>query len=660
MEKSQGVESPQPGEGIKGEALDQSIESSQDYLLSVQNGEGYWVDELEANVTISAEYVFFMHFTGRLDPVKQDKVVNYLLHKQREDGSWPLFYGGLCDINSTVESYMALKMAGLPADREEMVRARQAVFANGGIKKTRVFTKMFLAMFGQLSWDDCPAVPVEIILFPNWFPFNIYEISSWSRGTVVPLSVVRSFEPVHELPEGHDVQELFTEKDQDLDFKPNGLPFTSWRDTFIYLDRFIKFVGKFPFKPLRKKALRKVEEWTLGHQEDEGDFAGIQPAMFNALLALHLLGYPKDHPACVKGLEAVDRFMLEKDGRLWMQACVSPLWDTAICANALLDSELPTDHPALVRAGEWIISKQVTKRGDWQVKNPNAEPGGWAFEFYNELYPDTDDTAEIMLFLNRVEITDNRWKLSECQRAMDWLLSMQSKSGGWGAFDVDNDKEVLNEVPFADHKALLDPATVDVTSRILWMLAKWGFNKQHPQVKRAIEFIKERQEIDGCWFGRWGVNYIYGTFLALNGLRAIGEDMKDRFSRKAVRWLESHQNEDGGWGETCQSYTEPSLRGRCKSTASQTAWALLGLIAADEAQSSVVERGVAYLIDTQKNSGEFSGSWWEDEFTGTGFPIHFFIKYHMYQHFFPLMALSRYRQAINSEANKQPLAVGGS
>jgi squalene-hopene/tetraprenyl-beta-curcumene cyclase len=646
IEKPQGVESAQLGEGVKGEALDQSIESSQDYLFSVQNDEGYWVDELEANVTISAEYIFFMHFTGRLDPVKQDKVVNYLLHKQREDGSWPLFYGGLCDINSTVESYVALKMAGLPADREEMVRARQAIFANGGIKKTRVFTKMFLAMFGQLSWDDCPAVPVEIILFPNWFPFNIYEISSWSRGTVVPLSVVRSFEPVHKLPEGYDVQELFTEKDQNLDFKPNGLPFTNWRDTFIYLDRFVKFIGKFPFKPLRKKALHKVEEWTLGHQEDEGDFAGIQPAMFNALLALHLLGYPKDHPACVKGIEAVDRFMLEKDGRLWMQACVSPLWDTAICANALLDSGMPIDHPALVRAGEWIISKQVTKRGDWQVKNPKANPGGWAFEFYNELYPDTDDTAEILLFLNRVEITDNRWKLSECQRAMDWLLSMQSKSGGWGAFDVDNDKEVLNEVPFADHKALLDPATVDVTSRILWMLAKWGFNKQHPQVKRAIEFVKERQEIDGCWFGRWGVNYIYGTFLALNGLRAIDEDMQDRFSRKAVRWLESHQNEDGGWGETCQSYTEPSLRGRCKSTASQTAWALLGLIAADEAQSSVVERGVAYLIDTQKKSGDFSGSWWEDEFTGTGFPIHFFIKYHMYQHFFPLMALSRYRRAL--------------
>ncbi|MZH45416.1 MAG: squalene--hopene cyclase [Nitrospinae bacterium] len=630
--------------------LDRSIERSREFLLSRQTEEGYWVDELEANVTISAEYIFFMHFTDRLDLAKQEKVVKYLLHQQREDGSWPLFHGGLCDINSTVESYMALKMAGLPADREEMVRARQAIFANGGIKNTRVFTKIFLAMFGQISWDVCPAVPVELILFPNWFPFNIYEISSWSRGTVVPLSVVRSFEPVHDLPEGCDVQELFTKNDQDLDFKPSGLPFTSWRDTFIYLDRLIKTVGKFPWKPFRKKALRKVEEWTLDHQEEEGDFGGIQPAMFNSLLAFHLLGYSRDHAACVKGMEAVDRFMLEKDGRMWMQACVSPLWDTAICSNALLDSGLPSNHPALVKSAEWIISKQVVKRGDWQVKNPDAEPGGWAFEFYNELYPDTDDTAEILLFLNRAEVPDNRWKLSECHRAMDWLLSMQSKNGGWGAFDVDNDKEVLNEVPFADHKALLDPPTVDVTSRIIWMLAKWGFTKDHPRVKRALEFVKDRQELDGCWFGRWGVNYIYGTFLALNGLKAIGEDMKAPFSRKAVRWLESHQNEDGGWGETCQSYAEPSLRGRGQSTASQTAWALLGLLAAGEEHSPVVEKGVRYLIETQKDSGEFSGSWWEEEFTGTGFPIHFFIKYHMYQHFFPLMALSRYRRSTTESS----------
>ena len=625
--------------------LNRSIEQSRNYLLSRQHEQGYWVDELEANVTISAELIFFMHFTDRLDTERQKKIVNYLLYMQRDDGSWPLFHGGLCDINSTVESYMALKMAGISADHEAMVRARNAIHKNGGIKNTRVFTKIFLAMFGQISWDVCPAIPMEIILLPNSFYFNIYEISSWSRGTVVPLSLVRSLEPVHSLPLGLDVQELFTEKDRDLYFKPSSLPFTSWSDTFIYLDRIIKQVGKFPWKPFRKIAIRKIEKWILNHQEEEGDWAGIQPAMFNSLLALHCLGYSKKNPACVKGMQAVDRFLLEKDDRLWMQACVSPLWDTAICLNALMDSGMPTDHPALVKAGEWILSKQVVKRGDWEIKNPTAEPGGWAFEFYNELYPDTDDTAEILLALNRINIPNTRYKLAECQRALSWLLSMQSKNGGWGAFDIDNDKEILNEVPFADHKALLDPPTSDVSSRILWMLSKWGFTRNHPQVSKALKFIKENQEVDGCWYGRWGVNYIYGTFLALNGLAAMKEDMNQPIIKKALQWLETHQNKDGGWGETCQSYEEPSLGGRGNSTASQTAWAILGLVAGGQATADSAKRGVEYLLRNQNKQG----TWWEHEFTGTGFPIHFFIKYHMYQHFFPLMALSRYRQAFENE-----------
>ena len=625
--------------------LNRSIERSRDYLLSRQHKKGYWVDELEANVTISAEMIFFMHFTDRLDTDRQQKIVNYLIYMQREDGSWPLFHGGLCDINSTVESYMALKIAGVPADQEEMVRARNAIHQNGGIKKTRVFTKIFLAMFGQISWEVCPAIPMEMILLPNSFYFNIYEISSWSRGTVVPLSLVRSLEPVHSLPPDRNVQELFTENDRDLNFKPSGLPFTSWRNTFIYLDRIIKLIGKFPWRPFRKIAIRKIEKWILDHQEEEGDWAGIQPAMLNSLLALHFLEYTKKNPACVKGMEAVDRFFLEKEDRLWMQACVSPLWDTAICLNALMDSGVPKDHSALVKAGEWILSKQVVKRGDWGIKNSNAEPGGWAFEFYNEQYPDTDDTAEILLALNQIDVPDIRYKLAECQRALSWLLSMQSKNGGWGAFDIDNDKEVLNEVPFADHKALLDPPTIDVTSRILWMLSKWGFKSDHPQVKRAIKFIKDNQEVDGCWFGRWGVNYIYGTFLAMNGLAAVGEDMNQPFSRKALQWLEAHQNEDGGWGETCQTYEEPSLRGKGNSTASQTAWAILGLVAGREAKGDAAKRGIEYLLRNQNTQG----TWWEDEFTGTGFPAHFFIKYHMYQHFFPLMALSRYRQAFKTD-----------
>ncbi|MFQ5450774.1 MAG: squalene--hopene cyclase [Nitrospinaceae bacterium] len=623
--------------------LDEGIQRSREFLLSRQNPEGYWVDELESNATITAELIFFMHFTGQVDPVKQEKFANYLLSKQREDGSWTLFYGGPCDINSTVECYMALKLAGYSPDHPALAKAREAIFANGGIKKTRVFTKIFLALFGQIPWDVPPAVPVEIVLLPNGFWMNIYEISSWSRGTVVPLSVVCSMKPVHRLEPGQDFKELFTENDRNLGFHPEGHAFSSWKNFFIHLDRWIKFIGRSPWKPFRKKALKKAEAWILAHQEEEGDFGGIQPAMLNSLLALHFLGYPNDHPAMVKGMEAIGRFLIDRGDHIVFQACVSPLWDTAIACNALLDSGLAPDHPALVKAGEWILKKQVVRPGDWKVKNPHTEPGGWPFEFFNELYPDTDDTAEILIALDRIAIPDYHWKLKECERALTWLMSMQSKNGGWAAFDQDNNKEILNEVPFADHKALLDPPTVDVSSRILWCLGNLGFKREHPRVKRAIEFVKSHQEPDGCWWGRWGVNFIYGTFLALNGLRSMGENMAQPFIRNAVRWLEKHQNEDGGWGETCQSYAEPRLRGQGPSTASQTAWAILGLIAADETHHPAVQRGIDYLL--QRLNSE--GTWWEDEFTGTGFPGHFFIKYHMYQHYFPLMALSRYRRALH-------------
>ena len=628
--KSPDIDSPSPAEPASALTtdLDRGIERSQKYLLSRQSAEGFWVDELESNATITAELIFFMHMTEWVDAEKQEKFANYLLKMQREDGSWTLYYGGPCDINSTVECYMALKMAGYSPDHPALVKAKSAVLANGGIKKTRVFTKIFLALFGQISWDVPPAVPVEVVLLPNGCWMNIYEISSWSRGTVVPLSVVCAHKPVHKLEPGRDVQELFTEQDRDLGFHPDGNLFSSWRNFFIHLDGFFKVLGKSSWKPFRRSALKKAEAWILSHQEDEGDFGGIQPAMLNSLLALHFL-------------EAVDRFLIDRGDHIVLQACVSPLWDTAIACNALLDSGLKEDHPALVKAGEYMVKKQVVKPGDWSVKNPHTKPGGWPFEFYNELYPDTDDTAEILIALDRIAIPDHRWKHKECQRALTWLLSMQSKNGGWGAFDQDNDKKILNEVPFADHKALLDQPTVDVSSRILWCLGKLGFKREHPTVQKALEFVKSNQEPDGCWWGRWGVNYIYGTFLALNGLLFMGEDMNRPSIRKAVGWLENCQNEDGGWGETCESYAKPELRGQGVSTASQTAWAILGLVAGGEARNPVAKKGVEFLLQRQNEEG----TWWEDEFTGTGFPAHFFIKYHMYQHFFPLMALSRYRNA---------------
>jgi squalene-hopene/tetraprenyl-beta-curcumene cyclase len=622
--------------------LDSAIHKSHDFLLSQQTEEGYWVDELESNATISAELIFFMHFTKTVDLKKQKKITNYLIYKQREDGSWPLYFGGPCDINSTVESYMALKIAGIPVDQPEMIRAREAIFKNGGIKVTRVFTKIFLAMFGQISWEVCPAIPVEIILLNKWFPFNIYEMSSWSRGTVVPLSIVVSHQPVCQLPNGHGVEELFTDDDRELGFELDGSIFSSWKNFFIYLDKIIKLFGKSPWKPFRKRALKRALHWVSEHQEAQGDFAGIQPAMLNSLLAYHYEGIPKDDPKWIKGCEAVERFLIDKEGGTLLQACVSPLWDTAISANALFDSGMSPDHPALVKAAKWILTKQIVKKGDWAIKNQQGKPGGWAFEFYNEHYPDCDDTAEILIFLNRVELPDSYQKLKESERAISWLLSMQCQSGGWAAFDMDNEKEILNQIPFADHGAMLDPPTADVSGRVLWLLGRIGFKKDHPKVKKVTDFIKARQEVDGSWWGRWGVNYIYGSWLALTGLASIGEDMTQPYVRRSMKWYEDHQNKDGGWGETCESYKKPSLAGTGNSTASQTAWAIMGMLAGGEEKNLVVKRGIEFLLDRQ----ELNGSWYEDEFTGTGFPVHFFIKYHMYQHFFPLMALGKYRTAI--------------
>ncbi|MDH5763761.1 MAG: squalene--hopene cyclase, partial [Nitrospinota bacterium] len=417
-----------------------------------------------------------------------------------------------------------------------------------------------------------------------------------------------------------------------------------WPNFFLFVDKVLKFLGKSPIKPLRSLALKRALKWTLDHQEPEGDFSGIQPAMLNSMMALKLMGYKNDDPLLIKGFQAIDRFIIRRDDQLIFQACVSPLWDTSISCNALMDAGVPGDHPNIVKAGEWMLTKQVTRPGDWMVKNPNTPPGGWAFEFYNEPYPDCDDTAEILMALERTAIGDTEWKEKEMQRAFTWLFSMQSSNGGWAAFDQDNDHELFNQIPFADHGAMLDPPTVDVTGRVLWMLGRINHNPNDPMVQRAIRFIKSEQEDDGCWFGRWGVNYIYGTWLVLTGLRSIGEDPSQAYIRKAAEWLKEHQNEDGGWGETCRTYEEPHLRGKGKSTKSQTAWALMGLMEADATESPAVKRGIDYLIQQQKADG----SWYEDQFTGTGFPIHFYIKYHMYQIFFPLMALARYRNKTGS------------
>ncbi len=623
--------------------LDTAIDRSVQYHFSRQDpDDGYWVEELESNATITAEYVFLMHFLGISDSVRLEKIKNYLLHNQNEEGGWSIYHGGPSEISTTVESYIALKMCGMDVEAPQMAKARQAIFAKGGIRATRVFTKIFLAMLGQSDWKWVPATPVEIILLPDRFYFSIYEMSSWSRGTVVPLSVVCSLKPVWPLPPEHSVQEIFTGADRDLSIK-NHNPGLTWSSVFMGVDRVLKFFGRYSCKPLRGFALRRAVKWILKHQEPEGDFAGIQPAMFNSVLALHLMGYPLDHPVIKKAMEAIDRFFIDYGDHTVMQACVSPLWDTSISCNALMDANVPVDDPRIVKSGEWMIKKQVTRPGDWKIKNPNTPPGGWAFEFFNDGYPDCDDTAEILMALHRMPIADQEWKDREFQRALTWLMSMQSSNGGWGAFDQDNDHELFNEIPFADHGAMLDPPTADVTGRILWMLGRIQHDRNDPQVQHALQFIRDEQEKDGCWYGRWGVNYIYGTWLVLMGLNSIGEDMTQPMVRKAVDWLLDHQNPDGGWGETCKSYEDYNFAGKGNSTQSQTAWAIMALVDAGEAESAEVQRGVQFLIHSQKEDG----SWYEDAFTGTGFPQHFYIRYHMYRQFFPLMALGRFRHALD-------------
>ncbi len=626
-------------------SLDKTITAARDHHFSTQYKEGFWVEELESNATITSEFVFLIHFLGIEDRYrdKREKIRNFLLHIQRDHGGWDLFYGGPPDISCTIEAYIALKMLGVSPHEPAMEKARKVIAELGGVNSARVFTKIFLAMLGQSSWDDIPAMPVEVILLPNWFYFNVYEMSSWSRGTVVPLTMVYAHQPVWPLSEEHSVQELFTPTDRDLSIKSQK-PGFNWPNAFLFIDKTLKTLGKPGWKPLRKTAMKKALRWTLDHQEPEGDFAGIQPAMFNSILALHLEGYSLDDPILTKAFEAVDRFLIEQDDRLSMQACVSPLWDTAIAANALLDSGVPEDHPSVAQACDWMLTKQVTRRGDWRFKNPGTPAGGWAFEFFNDGYPDCDDTAEILMALDRCKVQDEKHKRREMDRALTWLFSMQSANGGWAAFDRDNDHALFNEIPFADHGAMLDPPTVDVTGRILWMLGRIGHATDAPRVRRAIDFIYSEQEYDGCWWGRWGVNYIYGTWLVLTGLHAIGEDMTQPRIRKAVEWIKSHQNEDGGWGETCDSYLDPKLRGQGHSTCSQSAWALMALIETGEAESDTAAKGVQYLIEQQLEDG----SWYEDYFTGTGFPGHFYIRYHMYRQFFPLMALSRYRTALRS------------
>ncbi len=620
-----------------------AVQQAIDAMLKLQKPEGFWWAELESNVTITAEYIMLHRFLG-LDESKVPRLAADILSKQLKNGAWSIYYGDGGDLSTTVEAYLALKMAGLPAQDERLAQARQFIRARGGALKSRVFTRIFLALFGQISWEGIPLLPVEFILLPPWSGLSIYEFSSWTRATVVPLMIIMAHRPVCPLPSHQGVGELFLHPSE-----PFQQHRVSWKrrgplleNLFVLVDRILKLYYWLPLPWLRRVALKRAEAWVLAHQEETGDWGGIQPPMLNSLLALCSLGYEKDHQVIRRGLEALEFFTLEEGQRLWLQSCISPVWDTALAVRALAAAGVPSEHPALEKATSWLLSMQIFKPGDWCIKNPKLPPGGWAFEFVNNWYPDIDDSAVVLLALKE-GLPDLEKPQDALQRGIDWCLGMQSINGGFAAFDVDNTKEWLNAIPFGDLKALVDPPTEDITGRMLEMMGAFHYALDHPAAVRALAFLRYTQHPDGPWWGRWGVNYIYGTWSVLLGLRAIGEDLRQPYLRRALDWLKAHQNPDGGWGETCESYRRPELKGIGDSTASQTAWALMALIAAGEALAPETRAGVEYLLNTQTSQGR----WEEPYFTGTGFPSHFMIRYHLYRDCFPLMALGQYLRALH-------------
>ncbi len=637
----------------QGDGLDQVIRRSQNYLLAQQDEEGYWWSELESNVTITAEVVLLHHIwgTGQTRPLQ--KVEVYLRAQQREHGGWELFYGDGGEISTSVEAYMALRLLGVPASDPALQKAQKFIVERGGITRTRIFTKFHLALIGCYEWSGIPSIPPWIMLLPDWFPFTIYEMSSWARGSTVPLLIVFDQKPVYSVAPGFNLDQLYTEGRANAEFSlpQNG----DWTDLFLYLDQVFKLGQRFNLVPLRQAGLDAAERWVLERQEVTGDWGGIIPAMLNSLLALRALNYDVADPIVQRGMKAVDDFCMQTEDQYWVQPCVSPVWDTALVMRSLVDSGLQPDHPALVQGGEWLLEKQILDYGDWAVKNRTGKPGAWAFEFINRFYPDVDDSAVVVMALQAVTLPNQPLKQAAIARAVDWIATMQCKPGGWAAFDVDNDQDWLNQLPYGDLKAMIDPNTADVTARVLEMMGNLGVDNpkavglSRERIDRALAYLREEQEPEGCWFGRWGVNYIYGTSGVLAALAKVAPQAHRQEIKRAAAWLVSCQNSDGGWGETCFSYNDSRLKGQGHSTASQTAWAVIGLLAAGEATGtyamSVIEQGVQYLIETQRSDG----TWDEAYFTGTGFPCHFYLKYHLYQQHFPLTALGRYR-ALRQQA----------
>lgn len=676
----------------------QAIFKTREWLLSEQHPEGYWVGELEGDTLLESEFILLLAFLGEEDSEVAHQCARYIRNQQLADGGWSMYPGGRTEISNSVKNYFALKLTGHDPAAEYMQRAREAILRHGGADAVNSFTRFYLALLGQIPYGQCPSVPPEAMLLPKWFPVNLYAVSAWSRTIIVPLSIVSAMKPMRQLDPERGIRELLINEPETWPLpRCPGLPgntgMLSWDRFFRTVDRAIKLYERTGVTPLRKRAIEAAKNWCLERFEGSDGLGAIYPPIIWSIVALKSLGYADDSPEILYNRKQLDDLMIREGDTLRLEPCRSPVWDTGIAMKALLDSGVESDHPALERATDWLLSKEIRRRGDWSETVP-VEPGGWCFEHSNEFYPDVDDSAMVAMALNqrfsRVAPRDEtlppelrliseatapdlaaaRGKVAvmeqayaAIQRAERWVLAMQNRDGGWGAFDKDNDREFLCYVPFADHNAMIDPSAPDLSGRVLVSLGSLGHRVGEPAVDRAVAYLRRAQEPDGSWFGRWGVNYTYGTWLALSGLDAVGVPKSDPVVINGANWLLSYQQATGGWGESPDSYDDPSLRGQGNPTASQTAWAIMGLIAAGLERHPAVLRGVRFLLSRQKPDGQ----WDEPEFTGTGFPRVFYLRYHLYRIYFPLMALSRYataagrreepRAAASHPAHRQPVVA---
>ena len=641
--------------------LETAILRAQEHLLSLQRPEGYWVGELMVDSTLVSDMVAYHHWDGNVDPAWQSKAVAHLFSMQLPDGGWNVYYGGPSEVNATIKAYLALKLAGVPVTDWRMLRARELALNLGGVPRMNTFSKLYLALLGLFPWEFVPTIPCEVLLIGKWFHVNFWDMSNWSRAMLVPLAIINHYKPTRPPKNNVNLDELypqgFHERDLALAPDPDTL---SWRNFFLWLDRLHKFAEWFAeigIHPFRRRALKRAEQWMLERCEGTDGLAAIFPAMLNSLIAMKALGYPNSHPEVLRAERELKKLQHETRDSVRIEPCFSPVWASAIVAICLHESGIAAQHPALRKCAEWLMDREIRFQGDWQYKNPaKVEPSGWVFEFNNQWNPDVDDTAMVLLALRKIP-TGDRQKRDACfQRGLNWMMTFQCKDGGWASFDRDCTKNILEKVPFADHNAMLDPECADITARILELLGYEGWKTDHPQVKEALDFIRSHQEPDGSWYGRWGVNYIYGTWQVLRGMRALNLDMNQPWLLKGRDWLESVQHEDGGWGERCNTYDDPVFKGQGPSTASQTAWAIMGLCAFDDPHRPSIRRGIDYLVRTQNPDG----SWTEHETTGTGFPKVFYLKYDMYRNAWPLLAMATCRNILaraaarNGEAGSPP------